>query len=1044
VIPVRLYLRNFMSYGDAGVSLDFTTFRIACLCGDNGHGKSALLDAITWALWGRTRAGGRSERDVIRLGATAASVELEFVVPDGQRERVYRVKRERPRTGTGSVELQVHDGDEYRPLTGISVSDTQSRIEKLVRLDYDTFINSAYIMQGRADEFMRKRPGERKELLVNLLGLSIYDDLARRAREKAGAYDRDLAETARLIAAIDRELVEEPALRAGIDRLNGEIEVAEAEAARLDAAVQALRARLAALTARAQEATGVRLRLEQLSADSRTLAVQRDRAEMALATCRAILRRADDIRSRRHRLESLREEETRLAEASRALHALSERRSVDAAEIERERVTLSAELSRARQKATRAQQLELTGPTHTRLQDASAALLQCHAVLTRADDIRGRSESLASLQREVRALENAARRARELAEQRASATGQIEHERGQETARLASLQQKLVEAHRAESSIQEQHRRVTALAADLARLDQLVVERDGLIARRESVGADIARLQADNTRLRDDMNVIKERMDYLRRTEQEPLCPVCRTPLDVAGRHRLLAEYETEGKAKAAVYRSSQSEIARFEAEVNQSSARIDEASRRLRGRDNTSAQLTQAKGLLEQAQLLASEVTNLAEGVDSVQRALERGDFARVARTQLAQIDADIAAVGYDAQRHHLVSVALGRLSDVPRELDDLANATAEEPRLMRILADLQEQAAVEAAETIRLAAEADALSERLDSGEFAHAARERLLAIEAEMSALGYDGKRHTAIRGEITTMVSVEQELAALERAESDESGFVDALSRAVEQLARNERWTNEETKRLGSMQVELRSVPVIEAQEREAEDERDACTLRLSHAREDRAATQQKLRDLDVRRSERAARQVELDTQTVEAGLHRDLEKALGKNGIQAAIIEAVLPELEGEANSILSAMTNGLMAVKIETERAAVADDHIISTLDIHVADEVGTRPIEMYSGGESFRINFAIRVALSKLLARRAGAQMRTLVIDEGFGSQDNVGRQRLVEAIGAVSGDFDKIIVVTHIEELKDAFPTRIDVYKDADLGSQITVSHE
>jgi exonuclease SbcC len=194
---------------------------------------------------------------------------------------------------------------------------------------------------------------------------------------------------------------------------------------------------------------------------------------------------------------------------------------------------------------------------------------------------------------------------------------------------------------------------------------------------------------------------------------------------------------------------------------------------------------------------------------------------------------------------------------------------------------------------------------------------------------------------------------------------------------------------------------------------------------------------------VRRRERVERKAQLDAANLEAELHRQLEAALGKNGIQAAIIEAVLPELEEDANGILSAMTNGLMAVKIETERAARADDHTISTLDIQVADELGTRPIEMYSGGESFRINFAIRIALSKLLARRAGGQIRTLVVDEGFGSLDSVGRQRLVEAINAVAEDFDKILVVTHIDELKDAFPTRIDVYKDAELGSRIEVSH-
>ena len=95
----------------------------------------------------------------------------------------------------------------------------------------------------------------------------------------------------------------------------------------------------------------------------------------------------------------------------------------------------------------------------------------------------------------------------------------------------------------------------------------------------------------------------------------------------------------------------------------------------------------------------------------------------------------------------------------------------------------------------------------------------------------------------------------------------------------------------------------------------------------------------------------------------------------------------------------------------------------------------------MFSGGEAFRVNVAIRLALSEVLAQRAGARLQTLVIDEGFGSQDALGRQRLVEAINLVRPDFAKIVVITHIDELKDAFPNRIEVEK-TERGSTIQVT--
>ena len=100
-------------------------------------------------------------------------------------------------------------------------------------------------------------------------------------------------------------------------------------------------------------------------------------------------------------------------------------------------------------------------------------------------------------------------------------------------------------------------------------------------------------------------------------------------------------------------------------------------------------------------------------------------------------------------------------------------------------------------------------------------------------------------------------------------------------------------------------------------------------------------------------------------------------------------------------------------------------------LQILIADEVGTRSYETFSGGEAFRIDFALRIALSKLLARRSGAPLPILFIDEGFGSQDYTGQERLKEAIQSIQSEFEKVLVITHVEQVKESFPTRIEVTK-------------
>ncbi|MCX6013420.1 MAG: hypothetical protein NTV30_08445, partial [Chloroflexi bacterium] len=172
--------------------------------------------------------------------------------------------------------------------------------------------------------------------------------------------------------------------------------------------------------------------------------------------------------------------------------------------------------------------------------------------------------------------------------------------------------------------------------------------------------------------------------------------------------------------------------------------------------------------------------------------------------------------------------------------------------------------------------------------------------------------------------------------------------------------------------------------------------------------------------------------ELSKLLEEKSIYDELTVAFGKKGIQALIIESAIPEIEIEADRLLAKMTDNRMHLKIESQRAKISKkDELEETLDIKVSDELGTRNYEMFSGGEAFRINFAIRIALSRLLARRHGAPLPTLIIDEGFGTQDNAGKEKIIEAINTIQDDFEKIIVVTHIEELKEAFPVRIQVSK-------------
>src|SRR5207237_2823979 len=112
----------------------------------------------------------------------------------------------RRRIGVPTLELQIFDGAGYRALTGETVNQTQAVVQSVLRMDYETFINSAFIVQGRADEFTLKSPAERKKVLADLLGLERYAELEARAREEARRCQSERQMILAEIAGVDAEL----------------------------------------------------------------------------------------------------------------------------------------------------------------------------------------------------------------------------------------------------------------------------------------------------------------------------------------------------------------------------------------------------------------------------------------------------------------------------------------------------------------------------------------------------------------------------------------------------------------------------------------------------------------------------------------------------------------------------------------------------------------------------------------------------------------------------------------------------------------------
>jgi len=183
------------------------------------------------------------------------------------------------------------------------------------------------------------------------------------------------------------------------------------------------------------------------------------------------------------------------------------------------------------------------------------------------------------------------------------------------------------------------------------------------------------------------------------------------------------------------------------------------------------------------------------------------------------------------------------------------------------------------------------------------------------------------------------------------------------------------------------------------------------------------TEEALASADSLRADLAALELSCDQ-------YRTLQEAYGL--IPTFMMENALPIVEQETNALLARISRTGMQVRFDTQKALKSRDGLAETLEIVVRDQVGERPLENYSGGERFRLDLAQRIGLSKLLARRAGARIETLAIDEGLGSLDEDGLLQLQECLGALGDDFKLVLVITHVDQMKATFPSQIMITKD------------
>lgn len=518
MIPVRLELRDFLSYGEPD-PIDFTGFDVACLSGDNGVGKSALLDAMTWALFGRARGceSGQNQDRLIRDGRTEAVVDLTFELAGV----TYRIVRRRMRTlrgeSKGDVRFLVADGDAWKNIAGENLKATDEKISSVLRMDYETFTASAFFLQGRSEDFLaRMSAADRKEVFARLLDLGVYEELEDAARERARSVERSRQDIAARIGELEASSVDVATLEASLQDVEtraSELEIEEREAqCRLDDARAALKE---------IEKQHVLLERERVALDANRSA-HADAIRMVgakqheLADVDALLARSDEVRAAVDELERLRADDEAARAQQQEAAELDRRAAQIAAVIEAAGRTIAERLG---QRRTRISALERElGP----LQDAGAQLRKVDTDLeSSADPAPGLDEARVQLElqqtagarfeEQVRATDEVIAKTEEALHVLASGGGAecpvcghvLDAKHRAEAKRRLSADVRTAKADQqtARAGVATARKEAKCIAEDIRRLEAARVARESLTAARLELLARLERLEPVSTEL---------------------------------------------------------------------------------------------------------------------------------------------------------------------------------------------------------------------------------------------------------------------------------------------------------------------------------------------------------------------------------------------------------------------------------------------------------------------------------------------------------------------------------------------------------------
>ena len=995
---LSLRLQGFMPYRDAQF-LDFRDKSIFALVGATGSGKSSLLDAITFAFFGKTPrwADGRPGRELISQGEKKLTVEVEFQIKDVTYQ-VSRVVKRGKTQSTQEVQLLHLVEGEFRARS--SERFTQKGVNDvlvgLLGMDYATFTRTLMLPQGQFDRLLKPdSPKERKDLLIKLAGLEVYDKLHERLNHKLRPIEDDLKILeGQLQGFQDLDLAQIPVLQAEMVLIQQQRQVLANQLAESSKAVLQLEHDLEL----SKQLQGVVAQLETLA-----------EREAAIEELRIRLQRSAEVESQSGHLQHL--DQLRKSEASvqqqvqtgetRLAEALTRRTDADAS-LETARLQ-AAELPNLEREQSEMQRLQevIRGYQELVTEQGSLSLEPLQKQL--AELASELTESQAGLQQAQEKLRRC--------EQSLTALG--------ETSQVAHWQSALDLRRvfdQAEKQRQEAQKKCAGNAEQRERLRPQLAESDQLL---ENLQTRYDQASAAQTALQQELaaQVLRAQLSL------DCPCPVC---LQVVP--QLPAGSDAE-----------QSQLIRLDADVKQLSRELKEAQKTRDASHNQLSALDLQRPLLEEQLQEAESRRQEAhrEFLSRFEQLLEKAELdAKLAQAQkddkerlrlleerqtLAQRQTDLhTAIQVHQTRQQSLTARLEEQKERLLKIDERVRARKEQ---LHQELGLSEQFAATAQNRLERARAAHTrIQQELKDAEKRQ--RDRQSEHEQLLSALTVQRQQAEELSGQLTDL---EQQLGQfLAHAKLADEQALRALlltpeqtrqhREQVEQHGQQIYTTREREQGLLKQLGDRRPTPAHLAEARENEKQlrlsQEDCTHR-------HGALAEQIRQLQHDLEQQAEVRKQREAVTHKLKLHKKLGHMLTASGLKAFVANRLLHEILRLASAELERLSG---RYQLELDK-----DGDILVVDNWNAGE--TRDVRSLSGGETFLASLSLALAMVEYLSQ--GSPLESLFIDEGFGTLDPETLEAVTLTLESLHEKGRLVGVITHVQELAERLPVQVKVEK-------------